>query len=205
MSSDPQGRIARRRFLAIGGAGLAGTALAACTGGTGQATPSPPPTPSASPVNAATPGDRRIFYKRNPFLEESRPNLIEGDLTPTDLHFVRWHGAQAQVTAADYHLAISGKVGKPMSLALDDLMRLPSRTVTAVIECAGNGRGYFPASPKVSGTPWHYGAASCSQWTGRFAKHPFGGSRPRPRCDATGLRWWRRHAGHPCPPEGQSP
>ena len=33
-----------------------------------------------------------------------------------------------------------------------------------VLQCSGNGRGYFPSKP--SGTPWQVGAAGCVMWTG---------------------------------------
>ena len=37
-------------------------------------------------------------------------------------------------------------------------------TRTAVLECAGNGRAFFP---EPAGTVlWHHGAAGCVAWTG---------------------------------------
>ena len=33
-----------------------------------------------------------------------------------------------------------------------------------VLQCSGNGRGYFPSKP--SGTPWQVGAAGCVMWSG---------------------------------------
>src|SRR5690606_18931331 len=36
--------------------------------------------------------------------------------------------------------------------------------VAAVLQCSGNGRGYFPSKP--SGTKWQVGAAGCVIWSG---------------------------------------
>lgn len=160
----------RRRFLQLSVAGGA-LVVAACTTGTGTAakpSPSSSATPSTLPSAKPTPppGDKRIFYNNSPFLEESKLSEVRGLLTPNEQFFVRWHATQAQVSAADYKLTIEGKVGNKVTFSLADLQRLPSRSVIAVLECAGNGRGYFPADPKVSGTAWHYGAASCAEWTG---------------------------------------
>lgn len=167
-SDLPPSVMSRRRFLRLGAASGV-FAVAACTAG-------PAPQPSATSSAAASakptapPGDKRIFYNNNPFLEESRLSEVRGLLTPNEQFFVRWHGAQAQVSAADYKLTVEGRVRNKLSVTLADLQRMPSRSVIAVLECAGNGRGYFPAQPKVTGTPWHYGAASCSEWTGVSVK-----------------------------------
>lgn len=37
-------------------------------------------------------------------------------------------------------------------------------TVAMVLQCSGNGRGFFPSKP--SGTPWTVGAAGCVVWSG---------------------------------------
>jgi len=36
--------------------------------------------------------------------------------------------------------------------------------VATVLQCSGNGRGFFPHKP--SGTPWTVGAAGCVVWSG---------------------------------------
>jgi len=38
-----------------------------------------------------------------------------------------------------------------------------------VLQCSGNGRGYFPSKP--SGTPWTVGAAGCVIWSGVPLRH----------------------------------
>ena len=53
---------------------------------------------------------------------------------------------------------------KPLQLTLADLRGLPQQTVPAVIECTGNGRGFY--TPKVPGIQWGRGAIGQAQWTG---------------------------------------
>jgi DMSO/TMAO reductase YedYZ molybdopterin-dependent catalytic subunit len=41
---------------------------------------------------------------------------------------------------------------------------MPSYTLTATLECAGNGRSHF--EPPIDGEPWRLGAVSTAEWTG---------------------------------------
>jgi DMSO/TMAO reductase YedYZ molybdopterin-dependent catalytic subunit len=50
------------------------------------------------------------------------------------------------------------------ALSLADLKSLGRDTVTAVLQCSGNGRAFFGHNP--SGSPWAVGAAGCVNWTG---------------------------------------
>jgi len=49
-------------------------------------------------------------------------------------------------------------------LSLRDLQHLPTQTLVATLECAGNGRSMF--DPPVEGEPWRLGAVSTAEWTG---------------------------------------
>ena len=44
-------------------------------------------------------------------------------------------------------------------LTLAELKTMGIETVAMVLQCSGNGRGFFPSKP--SGTPWTVGAAGC--------------------------------------------
>ena len=44
------------------------------------------------------------------------------------------------------------------------IKRLGRETLTAVLQCSGNGRAFFEHGP--SGSQWSVGAAGCVQWTG---------------------------------------
>ncbi len=53
-------------------------------------------------------------------------------------------------------------VRNPGAFTLAELKKMPTETVTMVLQCSGNGRGMFS---KPSGTPWQVGAAGCVMWT----------------------------------------
>ncbi|HEV8258019.1 MAG TPA: sulfite oxidase, partial [Casimicrobiaceae bacterium] len=55
-------------------------------------------------------------------------------------------------------------VRHPRTLSVADLKTLGLETVATVLQCSGNGRGYFPSKP--SGTKWVVGAAGCVIWSG---------------------------------------
>jgi DMSO/TMAO reductase YedYZ molybdopterin-dependent catalytic subunit len=55
-------------------------------------------------------------------------------------------------------------VARELQLTRDDLLKMPARTVTATLECAGNGRAFL--KPKVKGVPWQLGAVGNAEWTG---------------------------------------
>ena len=62
-----------------------------------------------------------------------------------------------------WQVAIAG-VKNPRTLTVGELKTMGLATVAMVLQCSGNGRGYFPDKP--SGTPWQVGAAGCVVWSG---------------------------------------
>lgn len=56
----------------------------------------------------------------------------------------------------------------PLELSYDELLRLPSLSVTRYLECAGNGRTFFQEvlDKPAKGTPWRLGAFGIAEWTG---------------------------------------
>ena len=62
-------------------------------------------------------------------------------------------------------MSIEG-VKSPRSLTLAELKTLGVETVATVLQCSGNGRGFFPSKP--SGTPWSVGAAGCDAGRARL-------------------------------------
>ena len=92
------------------------------------------------------------FHKLNSFL------------TPNSQFYVRNHFPMPQLEASSWRLRVEGAVSNALTLTLDELRKLPSRTVTATLECAGNGRSYL--MPKTSGVQWKLGAVGNAEWTG---------------------------------------
>src|SRR5436190_2437506 len=113
-----------------------------------------------------------VAGKRPMILHNDRPEDLETPLryfdswlTPVDAFFVRQHIPRpAPIDAAAYRLTVNGMTSKPLELTLADLQKLPQHTVPAVIECTGNGRGFY--SPKVPGIQWGRGAIGNAEWTG---------------------------------------
>ncbi|WP_112266591.1 sulfite oxidase [Lentzea terrae] len=92
-----------------------------------------------------------------------------GSLTPVAKFFVRNHTSTPVLDGAAWRLRIFGTgVSRPLSLSLRDLRALPSCSVEAVIECAGNGRSFFASQQgqSVTGTPWTLGAVGNARWRG---------------------------------------
>ena len=83
---------------------------------------------------------------------------------PTELFFVRTHGASVTVAPDQYRLQIGGHVDMPVMLTLDDLRAMPQHTYSAFLECSGDGRGFF--HPVTSGTQWRNTSVGNAEWSG---------------------------------------
>lgn len=85
-------------------------------------------------------------------------------ITPADHLFVRTHVYAPTVELSNWRLKIDGLVDMPLTLTMDDLRKMPAVELTAVLECAGNGRSFF--KPAVPGMQWGNGAAGNARWRG---------------------------------------
>jgi sulfite oxidase len=99
---------------------------------------------------------------------ETPAHLLDDDITPVSLLFARNAGMMPLPTASDvaaWTLAIDGCVRTPRRWTIAELrQQFATVTRTAVLECAGNGRAFFP---EPAGTVlWRHGAAGCVAWTG---------------------------------------
>src|SRR4051794_41591750 len=72
-----------------------------------------------------------------PYNAEAPPEALMGEITPTDLHYVRSNFA---LPTHDGTLEIGGAVEHPITLALEELPGLPAPEGAGTVECAGNGR-----------------------------------------------------------------
>ena len=86
-------------------------------------------------------------------------------ITPIDRFFVRCHTyTPPKVNLSEWSLKIDGKAGKPMTLTMDDLKKMPRVELVSVLECAGNGRAFY--EPHVAGSQWAFGSVGNGRWTG---------------------------------------
>ena len=73
-----------------------------------------------------------------PYNAEAPPEALAGEITPTELHYVRSNFARARRTTAPSRSA--ARWSSPLQLTLDDLRALPQVERAVTLECAGNGR-----------------------------------------------------------------
>ncbi|MBS9720254.1 sulfite oxidase [Tianweitania sp. BSSL-BM11] len=92
--------------------------------------------------------------------------LLKNALTPVDAFFVRNNGRMPfDEPPATWSLTVDGHVDHPREFTLSALRdTFETVTVTAVLECAGNGRAGF--DPATDGLAWGRGAVGCARWTG---------------------------------------
>lgn len=92
--------------------------------------------------------------------------LLDEPITPVDSFFIRNNGHLPEIDGdSDWTLTIDGEVERPEVWTVEGLrQRFETVTVTAVLECAGNGRSRF--SPATNGLQWRLGAVGCARWTG---------------------------------------
>lgn len=162
--------IPRRQFftLLVAG-GLAGVMGALATRRVGK-TPALPAEPKKTEPWVYKPVPEEFFLERENNYETRLEVLAgRGYLTPNSLFFVRSHAPTPLVDARTWRLSIGGEaVDRPFELSYDELLKMPSRTVTRFIECAGNGREFYSTllHQPVEGNSWRLGAYGIAEWTG---------------------------------------
>jgi DMSO/TMAO reductase YedYZ molybdopterin-dependent catalytic subunit len=108
--------------------------------------------------------ERPDTVTERPWNAETPRSALQDPLTPNDRFFVRNHFDMPVLDPQRYLLSVGGLVRREQGFTLDQLRRLPQRRVTAVLECAGNGRSRM--MPRPPGLPWGDGAVGCSTWEG---------------------------------------
>ena len=95
------------------------------------------------------------------------PNL-NVPVSPNEGHFIRSHFPAPQIDSSDWSLPVTGNVNTPLNLSYKDLLKMPSREIVSVMECAGNSRSTM--QPPAEGVQWDNGAVSVSCWKGVSVK-----------------------------------
>lgn len=95
---------------------------------------------------------------------EMGPDGFTTWITPVERFFVRSHVYTPKVDVEHWQLRVEGEVATPLTLSLADLRQFPKAGLISVLECAGNGRGFF--EPPVAGLQWKYGGVGNARWTG---------------------------------------
>ncbi len=95
---------------------------------------------------------------------ESPSSVFDSYLTPDDLFYVRNHFEVPELDVRAWRLRVEGAVEQRREFDYEELRALPSRTVVATLECAGNSRTFLPQQSK--GIQWSLGAVGNAEWTG---------------------------------------
>jgi sulfane dehydrogenase subunit SoxC len=131
------------------------------------------PSPSSrtvSEIGSRAPGEelRRLPGPPLPSSYSQTPlHLLDGIITPSDLHYERHHGGIPEADAGGYGLLIHGMVERPTVFRLRDLKRFPAISRLFFLECSGNGWTAYGPDSSAEQTPQQIdGLLSTSEWTG---------------------------------------
>ena len=107
-----------------------------------------------------------LLTARPPQLETPFGVFNEGEITPNDAFFVRYHwaGIPTSIDPQSYRLKVAGNVATPLELTLDEIRQLGAVDLVAVNQCSGNSRGFF--TPRANGGQLGNGAMGNARWTG---------------------------------------
>ena len=122
----------------------------------------------SSPISI--PGKDRMIVRSYRFLDLEMPvEFMTEWITPVNHFYVRNHMFEpAKIDSSAWKLNINGEVEKPLTLTLADLEKIPVRSITNTMECAGNGRSL--QNPKVPGVQWGKGAVGNARFSGPSLK-----------------------------------
>lgn len=110
---------------------------------------------------------RMIVLNDRPINAETPPHLLDPDLTPAELFFVRNNGIPpVNVDVKNWTLTIEGESARTKkTYTLEELKsKFRHHSYRLTLECGGNGRKEF--NPPAKGNQWGLGAVGCAEWTG---------------------------------------
>jgi DMSO/TMAO reductase YedYZ molybdopterin-dependent catalytic subunit len=100
-------------------------------------------------------------------IETHRSAIGESLITPNRNVYIRNNMPTMTDTQIGnrYNWSVSIKgVKNPKTFTLAQLQKLGHTTMATILQCSGNGRGFFKHKPR--GSQWKTGAAACIMWTG---------------------------------------
>jgi len=137
--------------------------------------------PAGASAAAPTTPARRILMKDDSRLLNIGATVRSGNywnyttfMTPVEEFFVRNHyptptaEQRPELDPGKWRMKIHGNaVDRPLEIGYEDLLKMPSRTVVATMECHGNGRTLFweqQGMMEVGGGNWGLGAVGQAEW-----------------------------------------
>jgi len=156
----------RRHMLVGSAAALSALGLAGWTG-SARAQQAAAPAAKPLPAYAGWKSPDALIVHSSSTLETRRGAFGTSVVTPSSQLYVRNNLPAPDAAILDdrnaWVVRVEG-VKNPREITLAELKTLGLETVATVLQCSGNGRGFFPTKP--SGTPWTVGAAGCVVWSG---------------------------------------
>ena len=109
-----------------------------------------------------------IVHSSRPLNAEPRLQQLRRSLVTNQPDFyVRSHGDIPRLDEASHRLRVDGLVRTPLDVSMHALRDgFPQRSVTAVMQCAGNRRADMQQVRPTSGDPWAPGAIGNAVWSG---------------------------------------
>jgi DMSO/TMAO reductase YedYZ molybdopterin-dependent catalytic subunit len=160
-------RWSRRQLLAGTASTLAGAGLARVAQAQAPAAPAAAAARPALPAYVGWKEASQMIVHTGTTIETKRSAFGTSIVTPTDRLYIRNNLPAPDVSIVNdrdgWGVAVEG-VRQPRTLTVADLKGMGIETLATVLQCSGNGRGYFADKP--SGTKWTVGAAGCVIWSG---------------------------------------
>lgn len=155
----------RRLLLTSSASALAAAGLASWSRSAVAQTAATAPRPLPAYVSWKDPAS--VIVHSSTTIETKRSAFGTSVITPAEQLYIRNNlpAPDASILANRDGWEINlGGVKNPRKLTVGELKSMGLETVAMVLQCSGNGRGFFPTKP--SGTPWTVGAAGCVVWSG---------------------------------------
>lgn len=107
-----------------------------------------------------------VYYDKITFVSGTPLPAIREMYTPNRLYYVVNHFPVPRLEAKKWKLRIHGKIEQSIALSYEDILRLPSKTLTVTLECAGNGRGLYDPPISAAKISWEHHGVSNALWKG---------------------------------------
>jgi sulfite oxidase len=105
--------------------------------------------------------DRRLMvHKADIAVLETPPELLNSQITPLDVLFVRNNGQPIDAASVNgvpldgWNVEFVGAINGKKSISGKDLLEMPMKSHEMVLQCCGNGRALFANSVQAKGTQW---------------------------------------------------
>lgn len=108
--------------------------------------------------------EQRRVVVAEPENSETPLEHVRGWVTPRHWFFVRNHFNVPAMSLPNWRLQVEGSVERAVAWSYDELTAMPTKSVFATVECAGNGRSFL--TQKAAGVQWGAGAIGHAEWTG---------------------------------------